>query len=277
MTATRPDRALALLIGGGLAVAFVLCGAMNVAGWTLGTATSGEHRVIHGPVAALRITGDGGDDVVVEAGTGPGVTVDSVARGSFHAPRPRVAVNGASVSVGGGCGAVWFDHCHASVTVRVPPGTPVEVGSRSGDVSVAGLSGPVRLTTASGDVSARELTGPVEVHASSGDVDVHDLSGTATLEASSGDIEGNGLSSRTVHARTGSGDVDLLFATAPHDVDAETGSGDISLLVPRGRRYAVDAEPSSGERVVGIRTDPRASRVVRARTGSGDINVLYAG
>jgi hypothetical protein len=277
MTATRTERTLGMLVGGGLAVLFVLWGALHVAGWTLGTATRSDHRVIHGPIDALRIEGDGHDDVDVRAGSGPDVTVDSVASGSFHAPKLRVDVNGSSVSVHGGCGPVWFDRCHASVIVYVPPGTAVEVSTRSGDVSASGLSGPVRLTAISGDISASGLSGPADLNSSSGDIDVHDLSGTASLAASSGDVEGNRLSSRTVHARTGSGDVDLLFATSPHGVDAEAGSGDVSLLVPFGGRYAVDAETSSGDRSIGIRTDPQASRVLRARAGSGDVSVLYGG
>ena len=39
----------------------------------------------------------------------------------------------------------------------------------------------------------------------------------------------------------------------------------------------VDAETSSGDRSIGIRTDPQASRVLRARAGSGDVSVLYGG
>jgi Toastrack DUF4097 len=274
MTATRAERGLALLVGGGLAVLFMIWGAVHVAGWTLGTATRTEHRVIPAPVAAVRIEGDGHDDVVVTAGTGPDVTVDSVARGAFRPPRLSVDVNGSSVSVHGGCHAVWFDRCQAVVTVRVPPGTPVEVDSRSGDVSAAALSGPVRLTTASGDVSASDLSGPARLSTASGDIQVHDLSGTATLEASSGDVEGDDLNSGIVRARTGSGDVDLVFATAPSSADAETGSGDVDVLVPRSARYAVDAETSSGDRVIGVPTSLRSGHVLRVRAGSGDIAVL---
>jgi hypothetical protein len=277
MTAARTERGLALLVGGGLAAIFMVWGAVHVAGWTLGTATRTEHRVIHGPVSALRIESHGAGDVVVEAGSGPDATVDSVARGAFRSPRLRVDVNGSSVSVRGGCGPVLFDRCQASVTVRVPPGTMVQVGSDSGDVSASGLSGPVKLTTSSGDVSAGDLSGPAQLHASSGDITVHDLTGTASLEASSGDVSADDLGSGTVHARTGSGDVDLLFSSAPAGVDAETGSGDVSLLVPRGGPYAVDAETASGDRVIGVATAPRAPRVLRARTGSGDVTVLYGG
>ena len=98
---------------------------------------------------------------------------------------------------------------------------------------------------------------------------------SASLETSSGDIEATGLRSGTVRARTGSGDVDLLFSAAPQDVDAEAGSGDVSVLVPRGGRYAVEAVTGSGDRSVGVVSHPRAPASLRARTGSGDVSVLY--
>ena len=273
MTAARAERGLALLVGGGLAAILMIWGAIHVAGWTLGTASRSEHRVIPGPVSALRIENAGRGDVVVEAGSGPDVTVDGEARGSFRAPRLRVDVNGSDVSVHGGCGPVLFGRCRATVTVHVPPDTPVEVSSR-GDVSAFGLSGPVQLTTTSGDVTAGDASGPVQLHSASGDVSVHDVSGTASLDASSGDVEGGDLSSATVTARTGSGDIDLVFATAPASADAETGSGDVNLLVPRSARYAVDAETSSGDRVIGVPTSTRSAHALRVRAGSGDITVL---
>jgi len=123
MTATRAERGLALLVGGGLAVIFMIWGAIHVAGWTLGTAGRSEHRVIHVPsVDGLHITSDGRGDVVLEAGSGPDVTVDAEARGSFRAPRLRVDVNGSSLNLHGGCGPVLVGRCSASVTVRVHPG-----------------------------------------------------------------------------------------------------------------------------------------------------------
>lgn len=241
MTAARPERTLALAAGGLLAVVFVIWAAFGVAGWTIGTASRSEHRVIAGPVRALRIDGAGRNDVAVEEGPGPDVTVDSVAAGSFRAPHVRVETTATSIHISGGCRPFWFGHCRVSLTVHVPPGTPVDVNASSGDISASGLSGPVRLATSSGDVSA------------------------------------TGVRSRTVDAHAGSGNVDLGFAAAPRSVDAETGSGDVSVLVPRGGVYAVDAETSSGDRTVGVRSDARAAAVVRARAGSGDISVLYGG
>lgn len=274
MTATRSERGFALLVGGGLAALFVVWGAFHVAGWTLGTAARSDHRVIHGPVSVLRIASDGRQDVVLEAGAGPDATVDTVARGTFRAPRPQVEVDGSSVRIHGGCGPGFFDRCQGSVTVRVPPGTTVEVSAHSGDISAFGLSGLTSLTTSSGDVTASDLSGAAVLHTASGDIQVHDLTGTASLEASSGDVDGDDLSSGTVRASTGSGDVDLVFSGAPNRVDAETGSGDVNLLVPRGALYSVDAVTSSGDRVIGVPTAPHAARVLHARAGSGDITVL---
>jgi DUF4097 and DUF4098 domain-containing protein YvlB len=157
--------------------------------------------------------------------------------------------------------------------VRVPPGTGVDVSSH-GDVSAFGLSGALSVTTTSGDVTAGDLSGTAVLHTASGDIQVHDLTARASLETSSGDVEGSDLGSDTVRARTGSGDVDLVFSAPPSHADAETGSGDVNLLVPRGALYTVDAETSSGDRVIGVPTAEHAVHALRVRAGSGDITVL---
>ena len=276
MTAVRTERAVFLAVGGLLALMFLVWAICGVAGWTLGTATRSQHRVIPG-ARTVGVFADGHVDVVVETGSAQQVTVDSVARGSLRAPHLSVAVNSESVHVSGGCGPVWFGHCRATVTVHVPPGGAVLVSSHEGDVRASDLSGPVRLVTGSGDIDASDLTGTADLHASSGDISAHDLSGPATLAAGSGDVAGDGLTTPHARASTGSGDVTLVFSSAPASARADTGSGDVSLLVPRGPAYAVDAATASGDRVVGVDTTQRADHTIRARTGSGDVVVEYGG
>ncbi len=255
MTAARTERALALAVGGLLAVVFVVIASFHVAGWTLGSGTRTQHRVIHG-ASGVDVFADGHADVMVEAGTERDATVDAVTRGSLRAPRLRLSVQGADVHVSGGCGPVLFGNCRASVTVRVPAGAAVTVHSGNGDVELSGLSGPVRVDAGAGDISASDLSGPTDLH------------------TGSGDVEGDALSSPTVRAGSGSGDLELLFSAPPAEADAETGSGDVTLLVPRGAAYAVDAETSSGDRVVGVQTSRRSGHALHVRSGSGDVSVL---
>jgi DUF4097 and DUF4098 domain-containing protein YvlB len=274
VTAARPERAVALALGGLLALVFGATASFHVASWTLGTASRTQHRVIPG-ATSVGVVADGHVDVEVETGSAGAVTVDSVAHGSLRAPHLNVSVDGDTVHVAGGCGPVWFGHCSATVTVRVPPGGSARVRSHEGDVRASGLSGPVRLVTGSGDVDADNLTGSADLHTSSGDITAHDLSGPARLETGSGDVAAEGLSGPGARASTGSGDVTMLFSSAPASASADTGTGDINLLVPRGFAYRVQAETTFGDRVVEVDTSGTRHRL-QAHTGSGDVVVGYS-
>jgi hypothetical protein len=62
------------------------------------------------------------------------------------------------------------------------------------------------------------------------------------------------LTSATVDANVGSGDVRLVFTSAPADVDVKSGSGDVRLVVPGSEQYAVAVDTGSGDSVVGVNT-----------------------
>ena len=255
----RTDRAIALLVGGVLALLLTACAAFSVAGWTVGSVERNAHRVIYGPVDGLSINAGSGDVTLVPA-RGGDVTIDSRSEGSLHTPRLDVDVAGSDVTVGGGCPDLTFGHCSARLIVHVPAGVDVKVDASSGDVEASGLSGAVELRTSSGDVR------------------VHGLSGATSLRSASGDVEGSGLRGRAVQARTSSGDARLAFASPPMAAEAWTASGDATIEVPPGSEtYIVDVETNSGDRDVGVSTGRGATRLLRAHTNSGDATVDYAG
>ena len=46
--------------------------------------------------------------------------------------------------------------------------------------------------------------------------------------------------------------------------------------MPRGgEAYHVEADTGSGDSNIGVKTDPTPTRVIRARTNSGDVTVGY--
>ncbi len=255
----RADRILALVAGGFLSLIFVSCSAVNVAGWTTGVVEQKAHRTIPGPVDELQIHAGAGDVMLMPA-RGSDVVIDSRTRGSLHTPTLDVEALGSDVDVSGGCDEVSFGHCEATLLVRVPPGTAVRVETSSGDLSADGLTGNVTLHTASGDVRAQNLSGRLD------------------LDSASGDVDGTALRAATVRAHTGSGDVDLHFASPPDTADADTGSGDVRIAVPRGpETYNVDVDAGSGTDDVDLVPDPASRRLLRADTGSGDVEITYSG
>ncbi len=186
----------------------------------------------------------------------------------------RAVKDGATVRINGNCPYISFGPCHARIVIRVPADTEVDVRSGSGDVTAMGLSGTVDLETGSGDVNATGLTGDSDLHTSSGDVNVRRLRGNTNLRTGSGDIHAEDVSTRNLVADTASGDVELDFALAPELVDASTASGDVDVTVPDGT-YRVEDDPGSGKTHRNVKSDPAATRVIRAQTSSGDITLGY--
>jgi putative adhesin len=272
----RGQRGAALLIGGVLALLFSAIAAVQVAGWTVGAVEHSNHQVIPGPVSKLSVdAGAGGDITVVrELSDLPLVTIDSTVKGSIHAPVLRAVKDGATVRINGNCPYISFGPCHARIVIRVPAGTEVDVRSGSGDVTAIGLSGTVDLETGSGDVNATGLTGDSDLHTSSGDVNVRRLRGNTNLRTGSGDIHAEDVSTHDLVADTASGDVELDFALAPQLVDASTASGDVDVTVPDGT-YRVEDDPGSGKTHRNVKSDPAATRIIRAQTSSGDITIGY--
>jgi DUF4097 and DUF4098 domain-containing protein YvlB len=98
------------------------------------------------------------------------------------------------------------------------------------------------------------------------------------LRSSSGDVEATGVDVGDIDARTSSGDVTVELGSAPRQVDTVTSSGDVLVVVPYvlgDVYYDVEADTSSGDRVVDVRTDPLSDRRIEAHTGSGDVTVRY--
>jgi hypothetical protein len=233
------DRILALVVGGGLAVILTICSALNVAGWTVGTAHRSEHRVLRGDLQQVRIDGGSGDVTLVPT-SGRNVVVDSRAEGTLWLPKLDTRIDGDRVTVNGHCHVVVFGSCGATFVVHVPAGVAVRVRASSGDVRASGLSGPVALETSSGDVAGTELSAAV------------------------------------VSAHADSGDVDVDLVSAPRSVSASASSGDVSITVPRGdEAYDAQVESSFGDRHVGVRTDPGSARRLRAVTSAGDVTIGY--
>jgi DUF4097 and DUF4098 domain-containing protein YvlB len=255
----KADRVIALIAGGVLALIFTTCSAVNVAGWTTGVVEENTHRDIPGPVDELRITAGGGD-VQLMPSRDSTITVDSRVRGSLHTPELDVDFDGSDVAVHGGCSEMAIGHCEATLLVGVPAGTAVRVDASSGDIAATALTGNLTLHTASGDVRALNVSGRLD------------------LDTASGDVDGAGIRSTSVRAHTGSGDIDVDFRVAPQTVEADTASGDVRIGVPPGpETYNVDVDTASGTEDVEMPPDPKSSRLLRAETGSGDVEVVYSG
>lgn len=147
------------------------------------------------------------------------------------------------------------------IEVRCPIGTPISVGTISGDIRLRGDLGPATVTTTSGDVSA-DRAAALDARSISGDLEVDCCAGLCRLITKSGHIEAGdtgpaeadtvsgyvrlGRTAGGVTVRTVSGSVELRTdGTEP--VNIRTISGGITVKVPKERLPAAKLRSLSGK------------------------------
>ena len=171
-----------------------------------------------------------------------------------------------------------------SVSVVVPAGTDVIVGTASGRVELRGSLGDVRVTTASGKIIV-DAARSVDIRTASGTIDIGEVAGAcrvvtkssrvsvgsvANLDCSavSGRIEVGGVQDASV--RTVSGRIDL-GTQATGRVEVRSVSGKVELAVPRDRRPATTLKTVSGR--VRCECENGTDGEISVATTSGTIDV----
>ncbi|MEJ2854819.1 MULTISPECIES: DUF4097 family beta strand repeat-containing protein [unclassified Saccharothrix] len=161
-------------------------------------------------------------------------------------------------------------NCSVDYEVTVPGKDVKVVGNNgSGDVTFERVAS-VDIEVGSGDVHVRDVSGAVKVLNGSGDVDASNIGGSFKGEVGSGRAKVSDMRGEVAIVNS-SGDVEVGMA-AVQPVRAESGSGDVQVRLPKGT-YRVEAETGSGDRTVGVATDPAAQIAVLVKSGSGDVSV----
>lgn len=169
--------------------------------------------------------------------------------------RGNVAVDGkASITDAGSHLTVQGDS--DNLTVRVPDGIDVMIGSQSGSIEVRGRVGAVSAVAESGQVEIASARS-VDVRAESGRVELGDVAESCCIRGNSGHVEVRGsgdvdvatTSGRielrdvrgTVRAHCISGQIEVRMSAA-RDITAETVSGRIEVTLPAGTVVGVDCK-----------------------------------
>ena len=198
--------------------------------------------------------------------------------------RDDVAVEGAESSTSGG--ETMVRGGSDSVTVRVPTGTDVMVGSGSGNVTFTGPLGAVSVTTGSADVEAEDVasidartaSGKLTVEASRGSVRLRTKSARVRVGRADGDVHVAAVSGKVevgearaaVAIKTVSGHIDV-GVTGTGEIGVETLSGKMKVHVPAGARPDVRLRTISGKQRVECTTGD--AFVISGRSISGNITV----
>ncbi|GAB2653643.1 DUF4097 family beta strand repeat-containing protein [Kribbella swartbergensis] len=197
-------------------------------------------------------------DVEVRSGDGSEIRIERRFERNIFGSDPKESYEDGKLELRDtACGFLSFG-CDTNYVLTVPKDVKVTLESSSGDLKVSGVPAGADLKS------------------SSGSIEVHDVGGALQMESSSGDLEAHGLTATTVSTQSSSGSVDLDFATAPQSVESESSSGDVTIQVPSGpESYKLETDTSSGDETTNVRSDPAATRTIKAKTSSGDVKVEY--
>ncbi len=156
-------------------------------------------------------------------------------------------------------------HSDARFEMSVPFGVRVAANSMSGDISIRGTRGAVEahaqngdvdidevttrleVSSLNGDVTARNVNGDVAINSTNGEVRLSDVHGAVDVSSVSGDVDLRGVTSKTVRAKTMSGDVRFGGTVDPAGrYDLISHSGDIGLRIPRDASAQLTVSTWSG-------------------------------
>ncbi|MET9557744.1 DUF4097 family beta strand repeat-containing protein [Streptomyces sp. NPDC006645] len=151
------------------------------------------------------------------------------------------------------------NNCESRHKVKVPRGIAVKVQNDNGSVRAAGFDTDLHLRSDNGSVQVR------------------DSSGRLDLFSDNGKVTTDGVSSKSVHARSDNGGVRLGLSSVPDTVDTSSDNGSVTIDLPKsGTTYAVTARSRNGSVDVDVPTDDASGHVVKARSDNGKVTVRSA-
>jgi hypothetical protein len=172
-----------------------------------------------------------------------------------NGPDPQWKMQNNTLTLRVKCSAV-ISNCASQHQVKVPRGVAVVVKGDNGKVVASGFDAPLTLNADNGQVTVRDSSGPLE------------------LGSDNGDIVTEGISAKSVSARSNNGAIRLGFASVPDRVETVSDNGEITINLPGGSvRYAVDAVAHNGRVSVDAPRSDDSSHTVKARSDNGQVTV----
>ncbi|MFJ2767920.1 DUF4097 family beta strand repeat-containing protein [Streptomyces sp. NPDC087300] len=163
----------------------------------------------------------------------------------------------------------------AVVSLAVPSGARVEVGTVGAGAMVSGIEGRTEVRGVTGQTTLVGLSGPARAETVSGSVEAQDVTGTLRFSSVSGDLTVVEAAGSSVRADSVSGSmiVDLDPAGGATDVALTSVSGEIAIRLPHPADAEVEVDTASGS-VSNAFEDLRVSgqwgaKKITGRLGSG--------
>lgn len=158
------------------------------------------------------------------------------------------------------------DWIKSEFDIKVPKKFNVDIETRSGDISVTGLTGLVELSTSGGEIILRDIDGEVDAKTSGGDIEVVNSTKRVEIRTSGGDLQLEDIGGPLI-AKTSGGDITLIGSK--DRAELQTSGGDIILRNVGGE---VQAQTSGGDIEV-----EDTNGAVEVHTSGGDIDIVNVG
>jgi hypothetical protein len=177
----------------------------------------------------------------------------------------------------------------AEVSIAVPRGVTVHLGTVSAEGLVSGTTAAAEVRTVSGTVVVDHVRGHVDARTVSGSIEVRHQDGPLSGNTVSGSLTVHAVAMQHLRAKTVSGALTVDLETAPSTLLTKTVSGDVVVRIPAHAGYEVTAKSVSGRvtagdrqvsrrpgKVEGVLRDGEPDVKVVAQTVSGDVTLLRA-
>jgi Putative adhesin len=212
---------------------------------------------------------------------------DSEARVQQIASNPPIVQNGNNITIGEEHSSDLFRNIGIDYEIALPRASSIRANTGSGDVEIQDVGATLKAESGSGSVRARGVHGAADLQTGSGDIELQQTAGgDVRAQTGSGSIRLSGLSGG-LKAGTGSGDIQVT-GQPNSDWKLDTGSGSIHLTLASSSRYTLNVGTGSGtihttqpitmqgeinkHHITG--TINGGGPIIRANTGSGDIDIL---
>jgi len=163
------------------------------------------------------------------------------------------------------------DQCGVGFAVTVPRGVAVTVATEGAPIAVSGAAG-ANLDSGGAPVRVAGTDGALNVTTEGGPLEVDGLTGPLYTDTAGGPLLARGVAAATATIITGGAEALVGFTAVPDAVMISTDGGPGTLAVPGGP-YALTADSDGGPQLVGIATNPAASRSITINTGGGPLQI----
>ena len=214
-------------------------------------------RTFASDISTLDVNVASGSVTIVRSDSSSTV-VDSSGERGFVSPTNSEHVRHNTLSIRSICHGFFDNYCSRHFTIHVPSSVDMTINTGQGDILISGVKGAMKLTTGQGDVDI--TSSPLSLRVTTGQ----------------GNINAGDLSSASVFAHTGQGNIVLNFTRPPASMTALTGQGDITVSLPRGpSSYRLDTRTDQGSVVKDIPENSESHRIIQASSEQGNIVIRY--